>query len=70
MSFPLLLIKALKWGQEAWIWGFYILDSFKEGHVQSVQVGFPLLPSDAWKGGQEVWIWGFYKLGSFQEGHV
>ena len=70
VGFPLLLNKALKWGQEVWIWGFYELDSFQEGHVQSGQVGFPLLLNKALKWGQEVWIWGFYELDSFQEGHV
>ena len=38
----LLLNKALKCGQEAWIWGSYKLHSFEEGHVQSGQVGFSL----------------------------
>ena len=52
MGFPLLLNKALpafknhkalKCGQEAWIWHFYKLHSFEEGPVQSGQVGFSLM---------------------------
>ena len=54
MAFHLLLKKALKWGQEVWIWDFYKLDSFQEGHVQSGQVGFPLLLNKALKWGQEI----------------
>ena len=42
--------KALKCGQEAWIWGFYNLHSFEEGLVQSGQVGFPLLLNKALAG--------------------
>ena len=42
MGFPLLLNKALKWGQESWIRGLYKLDFVEEGHVQSGHVGFPL----------------------------
>ena len=45
-----LLNKALKFGQEAWIWGFYELHSFEEGHVQSGQVGFPWLLNKALAG--------------------
>ena len=56
MGFPLLLNKALKWGQEVWIWVFYQLDSFQEGHVHSGQVAFPLLPNYVVIWGQEVWI--------------
>ena len=66
MGFPLLLNKALKWGQEAWIGRLYKVDFVKEGHVQSGQVGFPLLLNKAW--GQETWIWAFYKWHSFEEG--
>ena len=47
MGFPLLLNKALKCGQEAWIWGSNKMHSFEEGHVQSRQVGFPLLLNEA-----------------------
>ena len=47
MGFPLLLNKALKWSQEAWIWGSYKLHSFEEGHVRSGQVGFSLLLNKA-----------------------
>ena len=65
LGFPLMLNKALKWGQKAWIWAFYKLHSFEEGHVQSEQVGFPLLLKKALKWGQEAWIWGSYKLQSF-----
>ena len=50
--------------------GFYKLDSFQEGHVQSGQVGSPLLLNKALKWAQEVWLWGFYNLDSLQEGHV
>ena len=50
MGFPLLLNKALKCGQEAWIWGSYELHSFEEGHVHSGQVGFPLLLNKALAG--------------------
>ena len=42
--------KALKWGQEAWIWGFYKLHSFEKRHVKSGQVGFPLLLNKALAG--------------------
>ena len=50
MGFPLLLNKALKSGQQAWIWGSYELHSVEEGHVQSGQVGFPLLLNKALAG--------------------
>ena len=43
VGFPLLLNKALKYGQEVWTWGSYELHSFEEWHVESGQVGFPLL---------------------------
>ena len=70
VGFPLLLNKALKWGQEVWIWGFYKLDCFEEEHVHSGRVVFLLLLNKALKWGQEAWIWGFSKLDSFEEGHV
>ena len=47
MGFPLLLNKALTWGQEAWIGRLYKVDFVREGHVQSGQVGFPLLLNKA-----------------------
>ena len=30
VGFPLLLNKAVKWGQETWIWAFYELHSFEK----------------------------------------
>ena len=68
MGFPLLLNKALKCGQETWIWAFYKWHSFEEGIFQSGQVGVPLLLNKALKWGQDKWIWAFYKLHSFEEG--
>ena len=31
MGFPLLLNKALQWGQETWIWAVYKVHPFEEG---------------------------------------
>ena len=41
MGFPLLLNKALKWGQETWIWAFYKLHSFEEGMLRMGKWAFP-----------------------------
>ena len=52
VSFPLLLNKVVKWGQEACIRLSYQLDFVGEGHVQSGQVRFLLLLNKALKYGQ------------------
>ena len=70
MGFPLLLNKALKWGQESWIRGLYKLDFVEEGHVKSGHVGFPLPLNKALKWGQEAWILGLSRLDFMEEGHV
>ena len=70
VGFPLLLNKALKWGQESCIWGLYKLDFVEEGHVQSGHVGFPLPLNKALNWGQEAWIWGLSQLDFMEEGHV
>ena len=70
MGFPLLLNKALKWGQESWIRGLYKLDFVEEGHVQSGHVGFPLPLNKALKWGQKAWILGLSQLDFMEEGHV
>ena len=41
MGFPLLLNKALKWGQETWIWAFYKLYSIEEGMFRVGNWAFP-----------------------------
>ena len=41
MGFRLLLNKALKWGQETWIWAFYKLHSFEEGMFRVGKWAFP-----------------------------
>ena len=41
MGFPLLLNKALKWGQETWIWAFYKLHPFEEGMFIVGKWAFP-----------------------------
>ena len=70
VGFPLLLNKALKWGQESWIRGLYKLGFVEEGHVQSGHVGFPLPMNKALKWGQEAWNWGLSQLDFMEEGRV
>ena len=41
VGFPLLPNKALKWGQESWIWAFYKLHSFEEGMFRVGKWAFP-----------------------------
>ena len=41
VRFPLLLNKALTWGQQTWIWPFYKLRSFKEGMFRVGKWAFP-----------------------------
>ena len=41
VGFPLLLNKALKWGQERWIWVFYKWHSFEEGMFGVGKWAFP-----------------------------
>ena len=41
VGFPLLLNKALKWGQETWIWAFYKLHSFEGGMFGVGKWAFP-----------------------------
>ena len=41
MGFHLMLNKAVKWGQEVWIWGFYKLDSSKKGMFRVGKWAFP-----------------------------
>ena len=41
VGFPLLLNKALKWGQETWISAFYKLHSFEEGMFRVGKWAFP-----------------------------
>ena len=41
MGFPLLLNKALKWGQETWILAFYKLHSFEEEMFRVGRWAFP-----------------------------
>ena len=48
MGFPLLLNKALKWGQETWIWAFYKLHSFEEGMFIVGKWPFPCCSTKHW----------------------
>ena len=52
VGFTLLLNKAFKWGQEAWIRALYKVHFVEEEHFQSGQVGFVLLLNKALKCGQ------------------
>ena len=69
MGFPLLLKKALKWGQQTWIWAFYKLHSFEEG-MFGVGKWLSLAAEQSIGRSQEAWIGRLYKVDFVKEGHV
>ena len=69
VGFPLLLNKAVKWGQETWIWAFYKLHSF-EKRCSEWASGLSLATQQSLGYSQEAWIGRLYKAHFIKEGHV
>ena len=69
MGFSLLLNKALKWGQETWVWAFYKLHSFEEGMFRWAS-GLSLASEQSIGRSQEAWIGRLYKVDFVREGLV
>ena len=64
MGFPLLLNKALKWGQETWIWAFYKWHSFEEG-MFTMASGLSLAPEQSIEVGLRNMNVGFLQVALF-----
>ena len=64
MGFPLLLNKALKWGQETWIWAFYKWHSFEEGMFR-VASGLSLAAGQSIEVGSRNMDMGFLQVALF-----
>ena len=68
MRFPLLLNKALKWGQKAWIGRLYKVDFV--GACSEWASGLFLAAEQRIGRSQESWIGRLYKVDFVREGHV